>query len=268
MWGFSPFALSIFLTKILLVCKARHGLYSSRVIHESKRISSFLCKQACIFQTPVPITLQQIHQLGQIFNLFWAQISWHIRRNHQTKNLNMDDLKAEHYVQLFLFISTIVCYLILLIFIFYGVYYCCLRACILRFTNGKEDEEHLTTKPGATFFAQATISSSFPANNDDANKGNLLYYLNLRLDLLRLYEVKWTHCVLSAFRFLWHCLMSRKGLGLGYIMHSTICFEPSLLTYCEYYSPVYHCTDWTTQVDTLGWYCLSPVTNWCFSFCM
>jgi len=37
---------------------------------------------------------------------------------------------SEYFLQLFLFGATLFCYLLLLIFVLYGTYYCCLRSCL------------------------------------------------------------------------------------------------------------------------------------------
>lgn len=45
---------------------------------------------------------------------------------------------SEYFVQIFLFVATILCYILLSIFVFYGIYHCCMKACILRITRKEE----------------------------------------------------------------------------------------------------------------------------------
>lgn len=46
---------------------------------------------------------------------------------------------SEYYIQIFLFAATILCYVILVGFVLYGIYYCLLRSCILRRKKRSED---------------------------------------------------------------------------------------------------------------------------------
>lgn len=48
---------------------------------------------------------------------------------------------SEYFVQIFLFVATIICYILLAVFVFYGIYHCCIRACILRITRKGRDED-------------------------------------------------------------------------------------------------------------------------------